>query len=80
MTSKRKTIFSTILLFLVLLFFPPVLLAEITITAIDVGQGGAVLVQNQAYRVLIDGGGQPVTVSDYLTPAPGDSPQFYHLI
>ena len=67
MASRKKVTVTTILLSLAVLFSPPVLLAEITITAIDVGQGDAVLVQHQAYRVLIDGGGQPDTVSDYLT-------------
>jgi len=67
MRNQKKPILSTVFLSLALLFFPPVLLAELTITAINVGQGDAVLVQHQAYRVLIDGGGQPDTVSDYLT-------------
>lgn len=64
---KRIQFFAGLVISLLLLLLcPQALPAEITITAIDVGQGDAILVQHQAYRVLIDGGGQPNTVSDYL--------------
>jgi competence protein ComEC len=64
---NRIKFFASIVISLALLLCPPALLAEITITAIDVGQGDAVLVQHQSYRVLIDGGGQPNTVADHLS-------------
>ncbi|MFO7646152.1 MAG: MBL fold metallo-hydrolase [Desulfosarcina sp.] len=66
MPSKIK-FFAGIVIFLALLLCPPALLAEITITAIDFGQGDDVLVQHQSYRVFIDGGGQPNTVADHLS-------------
>lgn len=50
-----------------ILLYPFVLRAEITITAIDVGQGDAVLVQHESYVLLIDGGRSRDTVADYLT-------------
>ncbi|MFO7642838.1 MAG: MBL fold metallo-hydrolase [Desulfosarcina sp.] len=67
MPNRTKSLFASIVISLALLLCPPALLAEITITAIDVGQGDAVLVQHQSYRVLIDGGGQPNTVADHLS-------------
>ena len=57
-----KTLFSGLLF----LLFPLTLHAQITLTAIDVGHGDAVLVQHQAYSVLIDGGRPETLVSDYL--------------
>ena len=57
-----KTLFSSLLF----LLFPLTLHAQITITAIDVGQGDAVLVQHESYSILIDGGRQENLVADYL--------------
>jgi competence protein ComEC len=60
----HRTFFPLVIYF-VLLFAPP-LHAQITITAIDVGQGDAVLIQHEAYSVLIDGGRPKDLVADYL--------------
>ncbi len=58
----HRTIFSLVISFVLLLL----LHAKITITAIDVGQGDAVLIQHEAYTVLIDGGRPENLVADYL--------------
>jgi len=63
--NRLKTFIASTILFLALLC-PQVLLAEITITAIDVGQGDAVLIKHETYNVLIDGGRSRDTVADYL--------------
>ena len=51
---------------LLFLLLPLTLHAHITITALDVGQGDAVLIQHESYIVLIDGGRQENLVADYL--------------
>jgi competence protein ComEC len=60
----HKTIFPLVISFVLLLSIP--LNAQITITAIDVGQGDAVLIQSEAHAVLIDGGRPENLVADYL--------------
>jgi len=61
---KNKT-FAGIIIVLALIW-PPLLFAGITITAIDVGQGDAVLVSHESYAVLIDGGRLADPGADYL--------------
>jgi len=65
MPFKIKAFFIGIILWLAVVC-PRFLFAEITITAIDVGQGDAVLIQHESYNVLIDGGPLQNTVADYL--------------
>ncbi len=60
----HRTILPLVISFVLLLASS--LNARITITAIDVGQGDAVLIQHEAYTVLIDGGRPENLVADYL--------------
>jgi len=62
---RKNKIFAGIIIVLALIW-PQGLFAEITITAIDVGQGDAVLVSHESYAVLIDGGRPTNPVADYL--------------
>ena len=64
MTSQKSFLYATLLLLTTL--FSSSVYAQITITAINVGQGDSVLVESDAHRILIDGGGALNRVADYL--------------
>jgi len=61
----QKTFLSAILLFLLAFFSPPAH-SQITVTAIDVGQGDCVLIQSDTHKILIDAGWGYNDVADYL--------------
>ena len=64
MTSQKFFLYAT--LFLLTTLFSSSVYAQITITAINVGQGDSVLVESDTHRILIDGGRALNCVADYL--------------
>ncbi|MFW6223151.1 MAG: ComEC/Rec2 family competence protein [Bacteroidota bacterium] len=61
-----KTIFTFFYACFLTFFIPGIASAQLTLTAIDIGQGDAVLVQHESYAILIDGGRPNDLVADYL--------------